>query len=173
MERIYLQVGQIVKPHGVRGELGILNLTERPDLRFAPGVCLLAGPRPEALKPVIIESVRPYRQGVLAFIQGVTGREQAEAMRGWGLYIDADEAAEPEEDAYYHHELIGLTVVREDGSVAGQVESVMEMPGHDLLEVVRPDGRRFMAPMVEEIVLKIDMKAGRVTVRLPDGLEEL
>ncbi len=173
MESLYLQVGQIVKPHGVRGELGILNLSERPDLRFAPGTCLLAGPRKDALKPVIIESVRPYRQGFLVYIQGVTGRDQAEAMRGWGLYIDADEAAEPEEDAYYHHELIGLAVVREDGSVAGRVEGVMEMPGHDLLEIVRPDGRRFMAPMAAEIVLKIDLEAGRVTVRLPDGLEEL
>jgi len=173
MDSQYLQVGQIVKPHGVNGELGIICLTERPDLRFIPGTELLAGPRESALQPVVIESVRPYRQGFLVCFDGVTDRDRAEAMRGWGLYIGADEAAETEEDAWYHHELIGLAVVREDGTPAGQVESVMEMPGQDLLEVKRPDGRSFMVPMVAEFVLAVDLDAGRLTVRLPEGLEEL
>ncbi|MCE5270482.1 ribosome maturation factor RimM [bacterium] len=171
--RLFLQVGQIVKPHGVRGELGIICLTERPDLRFVPGAVLLAGPRENALKPLSIESVRPYRQGFLVCFEGVTDLDRAEAMRGWGLFIDSTEAAETEDDAWYHHELIGLEVVRQDGSPAGRVESVMEMPGQDLLEIKRPDGRSFMVPMVAEFVLAVDLEANRLTVRLPEGLEEL
>lgn len=173
MERFYLQVGQIVKPHGVNGELGVLNLTERPDMRFVPGNSLLAGPDERRLERLLIETARPYRQGFLVRFQGVDDRNEAEAMRGWGLFIESSEAAEPEPDRWYHHDLVGMRLVETDGREAGVVVAVVELPGHDLLEVRSADGRRFMTPMVREIVREVDLEAGIIKVSLPEGLQDL
>ena len=173
MEHKFLQVGQIVKPHGVIGELGVISLTERPDLRFLPGNSLFAGPDESHLEEVVLEAVRPYRQGFLVFFKGVRDRDVAERLRGWRLYIESAEAAEPEEESWYHHELIGLRVLEMDGREVGVVEGVMEVPGHDLLEVKGAEGRRFMAPMVKEIVREVNLESGFLRVSLPEGLEEL
>jgi 16S rRNA processing protein RimM len=173
MKQRYLQVGQIVKPHGIRGELGVKSLTERPDLRFQPGNELLAGPDEGTLGRVKILSARPHKLGFLAVFESVEDREAAEAMRGWGLFIREEEAAELDPDRYYHHQLVGLNVLDEDRAVLGRVGGIVEMPANDLLEVESVDGGKFLVPMVDEIVRRVDIEAGTLTVRLPEGLREL
>ena len=173
MNRPYLQVGRIIKPHGVHGEVGVKSLTERPDLRFRPGEELLLGPDESNLEPVTLRSVRSYKEGYLVFFESITDRNAAERMRGWQLFISSDQVPEPGEGRYYHHQLIGLAVQDESGSILGRVSRVLEHPGQDLLEVTLSKGKRVLMPMVQEIVLEVNLDQETLTVSPPEGLLDL
>jgi len=175
MKKLFLQVGEIIKPHGVHGEVGVKSLTERPDLRFRPGEKLWLGPDADNLEPVTLSSVRIYKQGYLVLFESVTDRNAVEGMRRWKLFIPAEQAAEPEEGRFYHHQLIGLSVLDESGGVIGRVSMVIENPGQDLLEVrlSSQSGKQVLLPLVEEIVREINLGAGTLTVHLPEGLLDI
>ena len=126
-EAEYLLVGQIVKPHGIRGEVGVKSLTERPDLRFQPGSELYIGPDQSSLQKIAISAARPFKKGYLVTFESIETRNQAERIREWSLYILRQDAAKPEEDAYYHHELIGLILEDDKGNELGRVRAVLEL----------------------------------------------
>ncbi len=174
MDRLeYLLVGVIARPHGIRGELRVRPVTERPELRFCPGAELLGGPDERRLERLEVETVRPFREELLIVFRGREGREQAEALRGWELYIPADQAAEPETDRWYPHQLLGLEVRDTRGERLGTVREVLEYPGQDLLEIERPGGASFLLPMVEEFLVEVDLDRGCLVVNPPAGLVEL
>jgi 16S rRNA processing protein RimM len=175
MKERFLQVGEIIKPHGIYGEVGVKSLTEWPDLRFRPGEKLWLGPDEENLKQVTLSKVRSHKQGYLILFESVNDRNSAEEIRGWKFYIPADQAAVPEEGCYFHFQLIGLSVLDESGDVIGQVTLVIENPGQDILEIKLGslDGKQVLVPLVEEIVREVDLEAGTLTVALPEGLLDI
>jgi len=120
----YLLVGWIVKPHGIRGEVGVKSLTERPDLRFRPGSELYIGPDQGNLQKVAISSARPFKKGYLVAFENIGNRNDAERIREWSIYILRRDAAKPEEDAYYYHELIGLILEDDSGNNANDAYGV-------------------------------------------------
>ncbi|MBN2288745.1 MAG: ribosome maturation factor RimM [Candidatus Glassbacteria bacterium] len=175
MKRLFLQVGVIIKPHGIRGEVGVKSLTERPDLRFRPEEKLWLGPDEDHLEQVSVRSARTHKQGYLVHLDSYDDRNAVEGIRGWKLFIPIEQAAEPGEGRFYHHQLIGLSVLDEDGTVVGRVSRVVENPGQDLLEVglAGRDEKKALVPLVGEIVREVDPEAGTLTVRLPQGLLDI
>ncbi len=169
----YLLVGQVVKPHGVRGELGILSLTERPELRFTAGAELMLGADENSLRQVKVTQARPHKKGFLLRLDCVTDCEGADKIRGWGLYIRAVDAAEPlEKDSYYHHQLIGMVVL--DGKLGelGRVVALAQTSANDLLEIARPGKPSFYLPLIGQFVRKVDLEAGEIETEVPAGLME-
>ena len=148
-----LEVGRIVKPHGLRGEVAVEPITNRPEQRFAAGTMFQS--ERGALEVV---SGRPHQGRWLVTFAGVEDRNQAEALRGVVLL------AEPldEEGALWVHELIGAAVVGIDGRSYGVVEAVEANPASDLL--VLPGER--LVPLV----FVVDQQPGRVVIDPPAGL---
>lgn len=161
-------VGRVVKPHGIRGELVVEPLSDLPE-RFAVGAELELDGR-----PVVVAAARPHQGRLLLRIDEVVDRTAAEQLRGCELSaprLDLDDTP-----TYFVHELVGLTVVADDGAALGHVEAVIELPdsaGYDLLEVRRGDGHRWLLPAVDDYV---EVEQGRdgttrlVVVDPPDGL---
>ena len=140
-------VGRIVKPHGIRGEVAVDVLSDVPD-RFAPGTVHTA--RGSTLT---VAASRPHQGRLLVAFEGIADRTQAEGLRGAELYADPVDLSDA--DTYYAHELVGMRVVGDDGADLGTVVDLVELPaaaGYDLLEVERPDGRRWLLPAVDEYV---------------------
>ena len=161
----------MVKPHGVRGELGVRSMTEHPELRFAPGAKLLLGADESSLQHVAVVSARPHRQGYLVALDCVTDRDRAEQIRGWGLYISSGDAARPEdENSYYHHQLIGMAVRDVNLGELGTVAALAETPVHDLLEIKAPGRSSFYLPLIDEFVRSVDTEAGEIVTQVPPGL---
>src|SRR5690606_32718162 len=118
-------------------------------------------------------TVREYRVmngNSVVFFDGVEDREGAEGLVRAILWIDQD-ADEPEDNAWYDHQLVGLDVVRDD-TVIGRVVRVEHMPAQDLLIVKPSSGDEVMVPFVEAIVPAVDVAGGRVIVTPPAGLFE-
>ncbi|HWK77536.1 ribosome maturation factor RimM [Microbacterium sp.] len=172
-----LRVGRLVKAHGLKGALKLELYTDNPERRFVPGAEFTLQV-PEASpwhgKSITVREYRVMNGNPVVFIDGVDDREGAEGLVRAILWIDQD-ADEPEDNAWYDHQLVGLDVVRED-TVIGKVVRVEHMPAQDLL-IIKPStgsgtGDEVMVPFVEAIVPSVDIVAGRVTVTPPPGLFE-
>lgn len=170
----YLVVGHLNKAHGIKGELFVWPLTDRPGSHFAPGVVHHQGDRagrmPSATaSPLVLETVRPYRKGFLAKFVGIEDRAAAEALRGRYL-LRPFEAMDPLEDGeVFYHELLGAEVATVDGASLGRVREVFPLRPSDLLEVAGPDGE-LLVPLSPQVVVAFDRERRRVVVDPPAGL---
>ncbi len=166
----YVIVGLIVGVHGLRGEVKIEPHTDFPE-RFGVDTTLLMG---DDLTPVTIRQSRPHKQNMLVHFEGIRGREAAESLRGGWLFIPEDEVLDLEEDSYWIHDIVGLTVQTTAGDVLGSVTDVMETGANDVY-IVRTQpgvngGRDLLLPAIEEVVQQVDVEAGLLVVDLPEGL---
>ncbi len=173
--RTQLRVGRLVKAHGLKGALKLELYTDDPDGRFVPGaVFTLQVPEssPWHGKTLTVREFRWMNSHPVAFFEEVEDRTAAESIVRAILWIDQDESAVAEDDAWYDHQLVGLTVQR-DGEPVGHVIRVDHLPAQDLL-VVRPlrGDDEILVPFVAAIVPDVDIAAGTITVTPPAGLFE-
>lgn len=131
----------IAGAHGVRGEVRLKLFGEGAESLRAFSV-FEAGDRRLTLK-----SVRPANQGAVATFAEVTDRSGAEALRGTILTVPRSALPPLAEGEYYHHDLLGLPCVSTDGQAVGEVVAVENFGAGDILEIAKPDGKRFMVPM--------------------------
>ena len=131
----------IIGAHGVTGEVRLKVFTE--DLSsykvFNGGALTL-------------KSVRHGSNGAIARIAEVTDRNAAEALRGTELTVPRSALPPLEPGEYYHADLLGLPVVSLEGEALGQVVAIDDFGEGDVIEVERPDKKRFMVPMNADAV---------------------
>lgn len=157
-------MGRIAKSHGVGGEVSVRPLSEVAS-RFEPGSVL----RLEDDRTLTVERSRPHRDHVLVKFEEVADRNDADALRGSVLLVDAAEAPPIEDaDRFWIHQVVGLEVVTEDGRSLGTIREVQANPANDLW--VTEDGA--LIPAVREVVVGVDLAVGRVTIRELPGLLE-
>ncbi|MCL2188100.1 MAG: ribosome maturation factor RimM [Defluviitaleaceae bacterium] len=166
------EIGIIVKPQGIRGELRVLPTTDDP-ARF--GLLNEVFVRREKGEPqkYALTSARQQKGLVMLTLEGVNDRNAAEALVGAVLVIPDTWALPLDEDEYFVRDLIGLTAVDEKGEALGEVADVLRTGANDVY-VIRPtQGASFMVPAIKDVVRGVDMNAGCITLRLMDGLREL
>ena len=147
-----LEVGRVVKPHGLRGEV-VVELTTNRTERVEPGA-VLSTDRGE----MVIERSSPFQHRWIVQFEGVASREDADAIRG--LVLRAEPMEDP--DAVWVHELIGAEVFDTAGASLGRVDAVQANPASDLL--VLEDGG--LIPLT----FLVSHDEGRVVVDPPAGL---
>lgn len=170
-EPLYLVVGRIGRPHGVRGEVEVDVWTDFP-ARFQPGTTLLIG-RPDVPdpSPVTVLSSRPHQDRLLVRLSHASDRSAAALLTGMMLLVPTAAAMPLDADTFYHHQLVGLVAVLADGAELGAVVEVMETGATDVL-VVRGEGGEVLLPMLATVIQTVDLAAGRITVTpLPGMLE--
>lgn len=167
----YILVGRVIKPHGLRGEVLVRSLSENP-LRFAAGSDLLLGPDAEAAQPVTVEGSRDHKGGLLVFFEGYYSADEAEGLRNWLVFVKSDELGDLEEDdAYWEHQVVGLEVFHRDGRRLGRVSEIFSRPAQDLWSIDTGSGE-VLFPAAKELVVSVELDAGRVVIDPPDGLFE-
>jgi 16S rRNA processing protein RimM len=154
---VRLEVGRVGRAHGLRGEVHVVAVTNRPE-RFAPGSRLFVGER-----ELVVESSRPSGSGWVVKFAVVSDRDAAEALRG--LTVLGDATGDAPEGELWVHEVIGAEVRDRAGARIGLVDAVQANPAHDLL--VLDTGA--LVPMV----FVVEHEPGVVVVDLPDGLLDL
>jgi len=103
-----------------------------------------------------LKSLRPGSNGAIARFAEVADRNAAEALRGTALTVPRSALPPLGEGEYYHVDLLGLPAVSESGDALGAVIAVDNYGAGDVLEIERPDGKRFMVPMKPEAVPEWD-----------------
>lgn len=173
----HLVVGHITKAHGTKGELFVWPLTDSPDAVFAPGHQLLLGDEDGAVADdtpvVVVETVRPFKRGLLVKLDGFDSREDADELARRYLLLPAAAVPPLEEGEVFYHDLIGMAVETLDGVAVGRVREVFETEPHHLLEVKSDSGRLHLIPFAERIVREVDVDGQRLIIDPPAGLLEL
>jgi len=167
-----IALGVIRRAHGVRGEASVEPWTDSID-RFAEvGAVTLVSPREDQTREVRIESARPHGDRALVKFAAIDTPEDLAALRDWTIEIPSGEAKKLEENEYFLHDLVGLTLVDAAGVEQGVVTDVYEGGGGVLL-AVRRGGRRFEVPFAADICTSIDLEGKKIVVALPEGLDEV
>ena len=166
-------IGEVVRPHGVRGAVRVTLQTDRPERFDGLRECVLWDPASDRRRPARIRAV--HRQGddaVLLSLSGYDSPETARALVGQLIALPRSEALPPPPGHAYPWQLAGCRVELEDGSLVGELSRVEPSPAHDLW-VVRGAEREHLIPAVPEIVLEVDLDARRIVIRPPEGLLEI
>ena len=163
-------VGRVVGAHGLRGGLRMRNLAGDPEPLLA--LTRLALARSESdpnARCFEVRSIAPGRSGELRVdLEGLDGRDAAEAMKGCLVLAAASEFPELEEGEYYGYQLLGCQVEGEDGRAVGTVCQIWETGASDLLVVEDLAGARHLLPMA--FLRRVDLAARRLVMELLPGL---
>jgi 16S rRNA processing protein RimM len=165
-EPVFLAVGKLTRPHGVRGEMIMEIMTDFPE-RLKPGVQLYVGP---GRRPFRLRSRRPHQRGALVAFEGINTREQSGELRNQFVLVRADDRPPLPEGEYYHHQLIGLQVVEEQGSAIGELVEILQTGANDVYVVRLPAGGELLIPAIDSVILSVDLERAEIWVQLPPGL---
>lgn len=165
-EPVFLAVGRLRRAHGVEGEMLMDILTDFPE-RLKTGKTLYLG---EAHQPVRIKGVRGHDREMIIHLEGISTPEGAAPYRNQMLYVKASELPELDEGVYYHHQLLGLSVIDEVGQPLGKLADILETGANDVYVVKTPDGKELLLPALEEIILEVNLERGEMRVRPPEWL---
>jgi 16S rRNA processing protein RimM len=165
----FLTVGRILRPHGIRGKIEILPLTDSPS-RFKSGSTFLLEPPIDDRDSVTLTDIGKKKDRLTAKVEGVDDRNGAEALAGCELLIPVSEGEKPA-DSFWHHEIIGALVVTDEGVELGRVVEIIETGANDIYAV--GEDRKFLIPALKEIILEIDLDKKLIKIKPLPGLLEL
>ena len=165
-------IGEIARPHGLRGEVRVTPLTDRPERFETVTECVLWDKAHDTREPRRITGVRRQGAAVLLSLAGCETVEAAGALIGCLVALPEAEAMPLPPGHFYPWQLEGCRVVTDDGREVGRVTRIEQSAAQDLW-VVSDGAHERLIPAVAEIVLEVDVAAGRVVIRPPDGLLEL
>ena len=160
-------LGQIVAPHGVRGDLRIMPLTSNVQLFTDMDYLLL----PDGRRLQIVKA-RPHKNIILVTAESITSIEAAEALRGQKVSVYREDMPELPEGRYYVGDLIGLPVLDEEGKRIGTFKDVLPTGSRDVYVIEPPEGKDILVANIPENIRKIDLENQRIIVRLPEWDEE-
>ena len=161
MKKQYLEAGQIVNTHGVRGEVRIQPWADEAAFLTRFRRFYMDG------KPVKVQSCRVHKTLCIAALEGVDDVNDAMTLKGKVIFIDRNDANLPEGSVFIQ-DILGAKVVDESGNELGILEDVLSEPAASVL-VVRGK-REILIPDVPAFVLNKDADGGVITVRLIDGM---
>lgn len=162
----FLAIGQVLKPHSVRGEVRVRPITDMPE-RFTWLETVYVDEKNPT--QVAVESIRFHQKLVLVKLAGYDSREAAQVLRGKILLVPDDEAIPLEEGEYFLYQLEGVEVHSDEGAFLGKIERVIETGANNVF-VVRGDDGEILLPDTDEVVLEIDFDANQMLVHLLPGL---
>lgn len=162
----FLVIGQVGKPHGVRGDIRVVPHTDVLE-RFTWLDEIHIGEKDP--QPVPVEYVRFHKNWVLLKLEGYDNRDAVEILRGQLLHVREEQAIPLEEDEYFLFQLMGMNVISEDGERLGEVIQVIETGANNVFVVDGPRGE-ILIPDTSEVIREIDFDNERITVHLLPGL---
>lgn len=158
MRFMYIEAGQIVTTHGVRGEVKVLTYLDSPEMLCEFDRCRVNG------KEYKIQSCRVQKTCNLVKLQGIDTMEDAQRLHGVLLEIYREDV-DPE--VIFAGELLGMEVFCADACI-GQITDVLDYPGNQVYVVGQQE---YMIPAVKEFILSTDLEANRMQVKLIEGMK--
>lgn len=164
-----VEVGRLIKAHGIKGDLLTQSLTDFPELRFAVGTKLQLANQ----QFLTVTKFAEHSGRLLLHFEEIVDRTAAEQAAGSLLYAEVDETElPPEPGKYFDRQLIGLLVSTNEGDVIGKIVDVLHLPAQDVL-VMNMHGKEVLIPFVDPIVPVVDLAQNMITINPPVGLLEV
>lgn len=160
-------LGQIAGAFGVRGEVRLKSFCAVPDdiTEYTPLTT------PDGMEIATIVITGQTKGGFTARMDGITSKEQADALKGTDLLADRDRLPQLPDDEFYYADLIGLDVFDTGGAPLGRVKTVQNHGATDLLELIVPGASStVLLPFTRDAVPTVDLTTRRIIANPPDGV---
>jgi 16S rRNA processing protein RimM len=170
-----VEVGRVVGPHGLRGQLRVRLFGDGPGNLMSCSKVWLGDRRDDPnAKAYEVEFVGTGRANEARLgLAGIIDRDASQALRGL-LVLASESALEPlADDEFYWHQLVGCEVETETGERVGTVREIWETGAHDVLVVRDEAGRQNLIPTARELTREIDIPGRRIVVAAVPGLIDL
>ena len=158
MKLQFVEAGEIVTTHGVKGEVKVLPWLDSPEDLCDFDRCRIEG------KEYVIEQCRVQKTCNLVKLSGIDTMEAAQAMRGKTIELYREDI---DDEVIFAAELIGMEVFCE-GKNIGKIRDVLDYPGNSVY-VVKGE-HEYMIPAVKEFILSTDMEKNEMQVRIIEGM---
>ena len=158
MKLQYIEAGEIVNTHGVRGEVKVLCWLDDPEMLCEFDRCRIDG------KEYVMEQVRVQKTCNLVQLKGIDTMEKAQLMRGKTIELFREDI---DDEVIFAAELIGVEVFC-DGECIGKIKEVLDYPGNSVYVV--KGQYEYMIPAVNQFILSTDMEGNRMEVKLIEGM---
>lgn len=158
MKLPYVEAGEIVTTHGVRGEVKVLSWLDSPEMLCEFDRCRIEG------KEYAMDSVRVQKTCNLVKLRGVDTMEDAQKLRGKTMELYREDISD---ELIFAAELVDVEVFA-DGASIGRIKEVLDYPGNSVY-VVQGE-REYLIPAVKEFILSTDLEKNQMQVKLLKGM---
>ena len=158
MKLPYIEAGEIVTTHGVRGEIKLLSWLDSPEMLCEFDRCRISG------REYAMDAVRVQKTCNLVKLRGVDTMEDAQKLRGKTMELYREDISD---ELIFAAELVDVEVFA-DGACIGKIKEVLDYPGNSVY-VVQGE-REYLIPAVKEFILSTDLKKNQMQVKLLKGM---
>lgn len=158
MKLPYIEAGEIVTTHGVRGEVKVLSWLDSPEMLCEFDRCRISG------REYVMDSVRAQKTCNLVKLRGVDTMEDAQKLRGKTMELYREDISD---ELIFAAELVDVEVYA-DGACIGKIKEVLDYPGNSVY-VVQGE-REYLIPAVKEFILSTDLERNQMQVKLLKGM---
>jgi 16S rRNA processing protein RimM len=162
----YLVVGVLRRPHGLKGELLMEVITDFPE-RLKSDTTVYLGARH---REMIIRAGRPHHDGLLLKLIGIDTPGAAAELRGQEVWVRSADRPPLPKGMYYHHELIGFTVVNEKDETLGTLREILQTGANDVYVVSGDEAGEILLPAIPNVVQSIERESRQIRIRELPGL---
>ena len=166
-----LEVGKIVNTHGLRGETKVVPWTDYPEV-FEDIEYVYVKRRNENER-LNIKGIKYQKNNLIIKFEEIKDIDEAQKYKNQVIYAEREMLGELPEGVYYIADLIGLEVVTDEGETVGQIADVFNTGSNDIYDVKREGKKNLLLPVIDEVVLDIDVDSKKVTIHMMEGLDEL
>jgi 16S rRNA processing protein RimM len=159
-------IGQIVAPHGVRGDVRIYPDTDFPERFLHMKYGYIDGKKYE------VESARFHKRVVLMKFVGINDRNAAEAILHKEFQVPRQDLVPLKKGQYYVFEIMGMTVYDTEGHELGKITDIIKTGSNDVYTITGQDGRELLVAAIPDVVKSVDVEAGKMVIEPPEWVDE-
>lgn len=163
-------IGKIERSFGVKGAVKVRSLSDVPGRFDQLGAVSVRSAQGRVVDRTVTHVRRAGATYIMQF-EGITTPEEAGMLRGALIQVPRCDPSSRHGDALYECDLIGMRVIDEAGHDLGLIETIWELPGHQVF-VVKQETREVLIPATRNFVTAVDLAQNRMTVRTIEGLVE-
>lgn len=168
----YLEVGKIVNTQGLKGEIRVISLTDFAEERYKKGSVLTIFQDGKEPVEITVSSHRKHKNFDILTFEGHPRIEDVEGYKGSILKVSKEHIQELEGEEYYYHQIIGLSVVTEDGTQLGTIKEILSPGANDVWVVGEKGKKDLLIPYIKDVVNEVNLEEGMVIVTLLEGMLE-
>ncbi|APZ48944.1 ribosome maturation factor RimM [Jeotgalibaca sp. PTS2502] len=166
----YLAVGKIVNTQGLKGEVRVISVTDFVNERYKKGALLTIFQDGKETVEVTVKSHRKHKNFDLLTFENHPRIEDVEIYKGSELKVSKEHIQELEGEDYYYHQIIGLSVVTDEGEELGEIKEILSPGANDVWVVKGKAKKDILLPYIDDVVKEVNLEEGRVVVSIMEGL---
>lgn len=166
-----LEVGKIINTHGLKGEVKIATWTDSPDVFEDIEYVIIKSKKGDIT--LNVAGVKYQKNNIIVKFRELERIEDAEPLKNSVLYVPREMLGELPEGVYYIADLIGLEVFDDEGHKIGIIADVFSTGANDVYDIKREGQKNLLLPVIDDVVLDVDIEGGKVTVHIMEGLLDL